>query len=203
MSRLYTRLLLFFSVLLICVPAQALVVFRADLTHDQEVITPGIPDEGSSGIGIFILSGSGPTLSLSYFVTLTGLDIDGNQTPGDPNDNVTRTHFHFAPPGQNGGIVFGQIDLVNPATRNDLDDLVVDPVAGTIKGVWDGNEGNNTTLALQLANLLAGNLYFNVHTADHGGGEIRGQVLVVPEPVTLALFGIGLLGIAGMRRSAR
>jgi len=50
------------------------------------------------------------------------------------------------------------------------------PATARITGVWDNAEGNGTTLAAQLANLLAGNLYFNVHTNDHGGGEIRGQV---------------------------
>jgi hypothetical protein len=47
--------------------------------------------------------------------------------------------------------------------------------------------------------LLAGNLYFNVHTSDHGGGEIRGQILLIPEPTTVALLACGLIGMARAR----
>ena len=79
----------------------------------------------------------------------------------------------------------------------------MNPVTGRITGVWDNAEGNGTTLQAQLANLLAGNLYFNVHTADHGGGEIRGQVLPVPEPSTVALFGCGIVGLIAVARRAR
>jgi len=171
-------------------PAIAEIQFMAILENEQEVSNPPIPEQGSGGMGIFILNDA--QNALSYDVTLTGLDIDGLQTPNNPNDNVTRTHIHNAPAGANGGIVFGQIDA-SPTLQNDPDDLVVNPVTGRITGVWDGTEGNGTTLAAQLANLLAGNLYFNVHTADHAGGEIRGQILIIPEPGTWLL---GILGCA-------
>jgi hypothetical protein len=64
------------------------------------------------------------------------------------------------------------------------------------------NEGNNTTLAAQLPNILNGRSYINFHTRQFTSGEIRGQ-LVVPEPASLALFAIGalgFLGFAGRRR---
>jgi hypothetical protein len=180
-------------------PASAVTEFSATLTHDQEVSNPPIPNEGSSGTAQFFLNDA--QNAFSYHIQLFGLDLDGNQTPANPNDNVTRTHFHAAPAGVNGGIVFGQIDP-SSTLRNDLDDLVVDPVAGTIDGVWDNAEGNGTTLGAQLANLFAHGLYFNVHTADHGGGEIRGQVLIVPEPSTL-VAGLALAGLALVRRRNR
>ncbi len=184
-------------------PALAVInVYKANITHDQEV---GVPDEGTSGFGTFILNTDVSPPTLSYDVTLLGLDLDGLQTPGDANDNVTRTHFHAAAFGVNGGIVFGQIDP-SASLRNDLDDLVVDPVAGTIKGVWDGTEGNGTTLTTQLPNLLnvdANNrtgIYFNVHTTDHAGGEVRGQLTLVPEPSTLVLCLLAGLAWCARRR---
>lgn len=167
--------------------------FTANITHDQEVANPPIPNEGSSGTGIFVLNDA--MTQLTYNVTLVGLDLDGLQTPGTTADNVTRIHFHNAAAGANGGIVYGIIDT-NAALRNDNNpnDLVVNAVAGTISGVWNAPEGNATTLTAQLSNLLNSRLYFNVHTADHAGGEIRGQV--VPEPSTFVLGSLALAGMA-------
>jgi hypothetical protein len=51
--------------------------------------------------------------------------------------------------------------------------------------------------------LLANGLYFNVHTADHAGGEIRGQVIVVPEPATAVAAATAAAGLLLARRRRR
>lgn len=76
-------------------------------------------------------------------------------------DGLTPTvaHFHRAASGTNG-----------PVVR----DLSV--TGGTTSGVWREIDSQSLTPAL-IADLFAGNLYVNFHTAANPGGEIRGQVL--------------------------
>ena len=69
---------------------------------------------------------------------------------------ITAAHFHSGAPGVSGGVVQDLFSLVNGNTI--IGD--VDPAAF-------------------LADLLAGNIYLNVHTALNPNGEIRGQ-LVAP-----------------------
>ncbi len=141
--------------------------FNASLDESQVMGGTGSSATGSADLA---LSVQGDTLA--YAITLVGLDLDGNQTPGDPSDDVTNLHFHAAPPGVNGGVVFGLI-----APGHDGDDIVIDAAAGTVTGIWENTDTN--PLSAQLGNLLAGGLYLNVHTTAFGGGEIRGQVLGV------------------------
>jgi hypothetical protein len=66
----------------------------------------------------------------------------------------TAAHFHGpAEPGKNAGVV---IPIGNNPTS---------PATGMA-----------TLTDAQAADLMAGNWYVNVHTAEHRGGEIRGQV---------------------------
>ena len=73
-------------------------------------------------------------------------------------------------------------------------------VGGTFSGKWDMAEGNNTTLTAQLPNILAGRSYINFHTTQFGGGEIRGNIVAIPEPETYALMLGGLAIVAGVAR---
>ena len=50
--------------------------------------------------------------------------------------------------------------------------------------------------AAQVTYLQSGLLYMNVHTAVFPGGEIRGQLLLIPEPSALPLLGLGLGAVA-------
>jgi hypothetical protein len=127
----------------------------------------------------------------------------------DTNDNLVAAHIHAGPgvtPTTNGGVVWGFFGL--PFNDNNPNDVVNTPfssgVGGTISGKWDAPEGNGTTLALQLDNILNGRAYINFHTAQFGGGEIRGAITQAPEPSALLLLVTGMVGIIGVyRRNAR
>jgi hypothetical protein len=73
---------------------------------------------------------------------------------------LTAAHFHNGATGINGGVVRG---------------ITSDFTGNTATGIWTSTDGEPLTPEL-IADLLAGNLYVNIHTAANGGGEIRGQV---------------------------
>ena len=116
------------------------------------------------------------TITLDTGTNLLSWNISWSGLVGLP----TLMHFHGpALPNQNAGVQVGT-GVAGP------------PVVG------------NAVLApVQVNDLLAGLWYLNLHTTAFAGGEIRGQVLVVPEPSTLLLLAGGLGLLAATRRSTR
>jgi hypothetical protein len=93
---------------------------------------------------------------------------------------MTNSHFHGpAAPGVSAGV---QVPI--PFTAGVMEDTLI---------------GNATITEVQEAQLLAGLLYINIHSEFRPGGEIRGQVSVIPEPGTYALFGSALAALAIIR----
>ena len=212
MPGLRTVLLALVLVLVLATGADALVLF-ANLTNAQEnppttpTLSTGGPRPASFGSAIFELNDA--MTAMTFTATVFNIDFTGSQTP-DPNDNLIAAHIHAAPvvlPTQNVGVVWGFFGT--PFNDNNPNDVVNTPfatgVGGTISGKWDAPEGNGTTLAAQLPNILSGNSYINFHTNQFPGGEIRGAIVPTPEPTTLALLGMGAAGMLGRcwRRSRR
>jgi len=66
--------------------------------------------------------------------------------------------------------------------------------SGTINGTVNlvPLQSGNYTVAEQIDDLNNSQWYFNIHNNTFGQGEIRGQIIPVPEPSSLALIGLGL-----------
>ena len=72
---------------------------------------------------------------------------------------VTGAHIHTGIAGQNGGVV-----------------KALNIKGNVITGTWRTNDNVTPLTNNDIANLLNGGLYINVHTAEHPDGEIRGQI---------------------------
>lgn len=99
--------------------------------------------------------------TIKYRVNVTGLS------------NATMAHIHSGAQGKNGAPV---VDLLNPSTSKDKDTAYGMIIRGNItssslKGALQGK-----TLDDLAASMDSGQVYVNVHTADHKDGEIRGQL---------------------------
>ena len=92
--------------------------------------------------------------------TLTEAGLAFNITVEGLSGSIAAAHFHNAPAGADGGVV-----------RT----ITGDFAGNTASGLWTSADTEPLTDAL-IAELRAGNLYVNIHTAANGAGEIRGQV---------------------------
>ena len=107
----------------------------------------------ASGSGTATLNPTQTELTLSF--TFTGLP-----------STLSASHFHNAAAGTGGGVV-RSLDV---ETTDNLDGT------GTIAGTWSSSDAEPLDAAM-VAELLAGNIYVDIHTPENGGGEIRGQLI--------------------------
>lgn len=63
-----------------------------------------------------------------------------------------------------------------------------------------GFNGTITLTSTQAAELMAGRYYINIHTGLNSGGEIRGNLVVVPEPASIGMTAAALACLAARRR---
>jgi hypothetical protein len=76
----------------------------------------------------------------------------------------------------------------------------LDTLAGWNGSATNGSFNNSLTLTpTQATQLLAGQLYINVHTSTNSGGEIRGYLVPAPEPGSAMLIA-GAVGAFAMSR---
>ena len=123
-----------------------------------------VPPNASPGTGTIAGTYDDVTNTLDFDLEFSGL-LAG----------TTAAHFHApAPPGVNAPVIIG--------------------FAGFPTGVTSGTFANSYVLtAGQESDLLANLVYVNVHSTQFPGGEIRTQLIPVPEPATA-----GLMTLAGL-----
>ena len=185
---------------LVAAPARASIVFSSTLNGESErpspVAGPGV------GSATAMLGGDSGSYVLSYTLNFAGLSSD-----------AVDGHIHYSilpagrdPAQQTGPVVHG--------LGADFGALGTE---GTISGQWRFDDAGLPLTDALVDSLLDGELYFNIHTATHLDGEIRGQLqalggstdnrpgtnaIPLPPALLLGLAGLGAAGWATRRRRA-
>jgi hypothetical protein len=159
--------------LLACVSSAPAAILQFEAIIDGLQETPPVATPGT-GFGTLTLDDT----TGMYTITGTFANLIGT---------TNNAHIHGpAPIGTPAGVVHG---------------LTFD--FGVTSGNFSNGAGLTTFTPAQMADLIAGLYYVNIHTTHRPGGEIRGQLLQVPEPSSMVLLGfagIGLLTVAWRRR---
>jgi hypothetical protein len=174
-------------------PAHAqITIFTAALNGASEVPPNGSPATGSA---IVTLNEALNTLFVNE--TFSGL-IGGGATgahihccalPGTNGPVAVDFVPNGFPLGSTGGAYSHLFDLLSAGSYG----------AGFLAAQGSVLNARNTVVA----GLLSGRTYANIHDAQFPGGEIRGQLIATPEPATMGLLALGLIGTAGMMRRRR
>ena len=175
---------------------------------------------GNGGVGLLPGSEVGPNTSFGSNSTAFGgesaagiifdtatnlLDINfsfNNLDGGLLFDAASGIHLHLPtvagdPFNQTGPIVFNLNSFNDAAVTNSNSQILDGATSGTVSAQVDFS--NNLEL---VDDLLAGEIYLNIHSQTFSGGELRGTVSpsAVPEPSSAVLLGLALSTGALLRR---
>ncbi len=145
--------------LLVGTPALAqegVLVFRADLSGAEEV-PPHATD--TTGAARFIVNQDRSSIEFSLDIR-NGTDILG----------VAGAHLHCAPAGMNGSVIMFLVGSAAGGFDGRLE------VRGTLNQGNVINASCGATLPEIVQSMRDGNVYVNVHSVAHPGGEVRGQL---------------------------
>ena len=163
--------------------AAAPILFKASLTEDQEV-PPVVSEVLSFGIYTMSLNDDGSG-NFSFMLSLSSIE-----------NVLTAGHIHPGAAGMVGAPVQGLFDL----TDLPFDIIGENLVLSATLTFDDPSLEDDLRACAALGVGTICDFYVNVHTAAFPGGEIRGQLQVVPEPSTVLLLLSGLSAAAVLRR---
>ena len=120
--------------------------------------------------------------TVAHIHCCTAVPFTGNVGVATPTPT-----FPGFPAGVTAGAYDRTFDLTLPASWNAA---FVNANGGTLAGAE----------AVFAAGLASGRAYLNIHSTYRGGGEIRGFLVPVPEPVSAGLLAVGIGAVAFGRR---
>lgn len=142
----------------------------------------------------------GNGLSFDSDTNILDFDFSFEGLNGGLFDAASGIHFHLPgtagdPFNQTGPIVFNLNSGTDPAVTNTNNLIAIGATAGQVTGSI--SFANNLDL---VDDLLAGEIYLNIHSGGFNGGELRGSLTAVPEPSSMTLFALACTGLIARRR---
>ena len=145
--------------------------------------------------GTYVNGNTGPAVNLAQF----GNIVIGAFTLGGPNSVLVEdslSNVLVAGIMQDGGSLLSTVPNGTGSFLATFNVTFVSPAALALFGLGPGFLPDGSVA------LTLGNANFNgtTFTAAIGGGSVTIQTPAIPEPGTLALFGSGIIGLAGLLR---
>ncbi len=169
------------------------ITFEAFLNGASEV-----PSNPSPGVGFALVSIDSVAHTLAVSATFSGL-----------TGTTTASHIHcctLTPLTGTAGVAtqtpsFSLFPL--GVTSGSFSQILDTSLAAAFNPAYVTANGGTpaSAEAALFGGIVAGKAYFNIHTTAFPGGEIRGFLVPVPEPSTVVLISLGLVGILLLGRN--